>query len=314
MKDFYETLIEYIEYKGYTPVKSEEGKIIVESEMEEKDALRDDLEIDELRFEEDEEKLTMVVVSPVVHEDDLLRLEEADGHRILVSPEEVPPETRDSIPDDVEIWDRGELIPRFGEMVVEKSLLKGEDEGIEGIKGPKEEVDFDIEHEGGERILSPIIDFEDVSEVGEKIANGFKYTLELVPHYLYTYEVKKGEGSESGKLYLNAISGKPNFWERPFESIDKIKRSHVKMEPNISEGESTEKALDAVKDNYSEKKVKKWEEDGTTIVEKEREEPQEEDIELEKKGMIYVPMWAIEGTEKILVINAARGKIERAIT
>lgn len=307
MKDFYDMLIEYLEYQGYKPIKSKGGKIVAEMKEGEVSSNGDS------QLEVDQKIITLMVASPVVDEDDLLKLEEAEGHKILVVPEDTSPEIVDSIPEDIDIWDHEELISRFGEMAVEKSFLKGADEGERGIKGPQKEFDFEVEHGEGERVLEPIMDFEEVSELGHKLANGFKYTLELVPHYLFDYRVKENEEFESGKLYLNAISGKANFWKRPFKSIKEIKRSHVKMEPNISEDDSLEKAHKAIKNRYSKKKEERWEENGTTIVEKGYEKPPDEDIHIKKKGMIYVPMWAVEGTEKIVVINAARGKVEREL-
>ncbi len=292
MKDFYELLEEYLEYEGYDVIKSEKGKTVVDC---------------------GDGKVNLIIAGPVVHEDDLLKLEESEGKSILITTEELPTEMWESIPDDTEVWDREILIQKFGAMMLEKSTLEGIAEGEEGIKGPEKEFDFEVEHGDGERILEPTMDFEDVSELGHQLANGFKYTLELVPHYLFDYRVKGDDDFDSGKLYLNAISGKPNFWKRPFKSIKEIKRSHVKMEPNMSEDEGVEKAHDAIKDRYSEKKEEKWEENGTTIVEKGYEEPSDEEIEIEKKGVIYVPMWAVEGTEKIVVINAARGKVEREL-
>ncbi len=330
MKDFYEMLIEYLEFQGHKPIKSQEGNIVAEMRRETEAEAEADTEADtedgkeadtdtvpvtvvDTDTDTETQMITLVVAFPVVDEDDLLRLEEAEGHRILVTPEDIPPDMSDLIPEGVEVWDRDELISRFGEMTLEKSVLKGVDEGEEGIKGPRKEFDFEVEHGEGERILKPIMDFEEVSELGHKLANGFKYTLELVPHYLFDYRVEKDDDLESGRLYLNAISGKPNFWKRPFKSINEIKRSHVKMEPNIPAEESVEKARDSIKNRYSEEKEERWEENGTTIVEKGYEEPADEDIQIEKKGVIYVPMWAVEGTEKIVVINAARGKVEREL-
>ncbi|MFP3871535.1 MAG: hypothetical protein ACOC55_03055 [Candidatus Natronoplasma sp.] len=311
MKDFYELLIEYLRYDGYEPVQSQEGKIVVEREVGSEYGSESEEQV-ELQ-EKKTERITLVVAGAVVNEDNLLNLEESEEKTVLVVTEEPSKSVLSSIPDDVEIWDRKELTNRFGDMMLEKSFLEGVSEGEGGIKGPAEEFDFDIEHRGGERILAPIIDFEEVSELGEKLAKGFKYTLELVPHYLFDYEVKKESETVDGKIYLNAVSGEANFWEQPFESIHEIKRSHVKLEPNISQKESLKRALSSIKNQFAEKKEKRWEEDGTTIVEKEYVQPSEEDIKIQKRGMIYVPMWAVEGTDGIVVINAARGKIEREL-
>ncbi|MBS3781989.1 MAG: hypothetical protein KGY66_07640 [Candidatus Thermoplasmatota archaeon] len=289
MKDFYRLLEEYLEYDGYEIVESEKGKTVVDT---------------------GEERLALIIAGPVVHEDDLLKLEEFSEKSVLITTEELPAETRESLPEDTLVWDRDVLIEKLGEMVLEKSTLEGIEEGEEGIKGPEREFEFDIEHETKEGVLEPIIDFEEVSELGEKLVGGFKYRLEVVPHYVFEYKIKD---AESGKVYLNAVSGELNFWEKPFQIISELKRSHVKLEPNIPEEKSDEKTLKSLKEKYTEKKEKRWEENGATIVEKSQEGPSEEDIELENKGMVYVPMWAVEGTDGIVVINAARGKVEREL-
>ncbi len=293
MKDFYELLEDYLEYEEYSIVESERGKTVVDS---------------------GEELLNLIIAGPVVHEDDLLKLEECEGQCVLITTEELPADVWESIPEDTEVWDRETLIQKFGTMMLEKSTLEGIAEGEEGIKGPDDGFEFEIEHQIKEGILKPVMDFEEVSELGEKLAGGFKYRLELVPHFLYSYKVKKPDGeTEEGKIYLNAVSGEINFWKRQFKIISEIKRSHVKLEPNLSGEKSSDKAFEALKEKFSEEKEKKWEENGATIVEKSREEPSEEDIVLEEKGIIYVPMWAVEGTDKIVVINAARGKVEREL-
>jgi len=291
VKDFYRLLEEYLEYEGYEIIESEVGKTVVDT---------------------GEKKLALIIAGPVVHEDDLLKLEEASEKCVLITTEELPAETRESIPKDTLVWDRDVLIDKLGEMVLEKSTLEGIEEGEEGIKGPEKKFEFDIEHDTKEGVLEPIMEFEEVSELGEKLVGGFKYRLEVVPHYVFKYEIRNEE-REKGKVYLNAVSGELNFWERPFKMISELKRSHVKLEPNIPEDKSEEKTLKSLRDRYTEMKERRWEENGATIVEKSEEGPSEEDIELEYKGMVYVPMWAVEGTDGIVVINAARGKIEREL-
>jgi len=291
VKDFYRLLEEYLEYEGYEIIQSEIGKTVVDT---------------------GEEKLALIIAGPVVHEDDLLKLEEASEKSILITTEELPDETRESLPQDSTVWDRKVMIEKLGEMVLEKSTLEGLEEGEEGIKGPEKKFDFEIEHDTKEGILEPIIDFEEVSELGEKLVGGFKYRLEVVPHYVFEYEIKNRDERKK-KVYLNAVSGELNFWEKPFKIISELKRSHVKLEPNIPEENSKEMTLKSLLERHTEIKERRWEENGATIVEKSQEGPSKEDIELEHKGMVYVPMWAVEGTDGIVVINAARGKIEREL-
>lgn len=291
MKDFYRLLEEYLEYDGYEIIEQKSGKTVVKK---------------------DDEVYSLIIAGPVVHEDDLLKLEESTEERVLITTEEIPSETREAIPKDTEIWGRETLIQKFGELVLEKSTLEGIAEGKEGIKGPEKDFEVDIEHDIKEGILKPVIDFDEVTELGEKLAGGFKYRLELVPHYLFRFKIS-GDEEKEGKLYLNAVSGESNFWKGSFEIISELKKSHVKLEPNIPEEKSEEKAEKAIQEEYSEQKEKKWEEESATIVEKIREGPAEEDIDLDYKGIVNVPMWAVEGTDGIVVINAARGKIEREL-
>ncbi|MFW6064498.1 MAG: hypothetical protein ACOC8Y_02870 [Candidatus Natronoplasma sp.] len=291
MKDFYRLLEEYLEYAGYEIIQSRRGKTIVDT---------------------GEEKFALIIAGPVVHEDDLLKLEEASEKSILITTEELPAETRESIPKDSTVWDREVLIEKLGEMVLEKSTLEGLEEGEEGIKGPERKFEFEIEHDTKEGTLEPIIDFEEVSELGEKLVGGFKYRLEVVPHYVFEYEIKDQDALKR-KVYLNAVSGELNFWEKPFKIISELKKSHVKLEPNIPEENSKEMTLKSLLERHTETKERRWEEEGATIVEKSQEGPSKKDIKLEYRGMVYVPMWAVEGTDGIVVINAARGKIEREL-
>lgn len=287
VKSFYEILEDLLEYDGYKLLFGGEGKLVGKCG-------------DKIR--------SMVIAGENVTETDLKDLEDSEGEKILLVFEEVDEE----VPDDVEVWDRERLIERIGEMTLEKSIIEGATEGEEGLKGPAEKVDFDIVHKKKEATLKPIMSFEHVTELGDKMVKGFRYRLELVPHYLYHYRVEKPSGDEvDGELYLNAISGTRNFWEKPFERVGDIKRSHFKLEPNIPRDEGKERAVGAIRDEHSERKKETWEEEGTTIVEKGETSPSEENIDMEEMGIVYVPMWAVEGTEGIVIINAATGKIER---
>lgn len=279
-----------LEFEGYDIISSERGKIVA--------ALED-------------KKRSFIIAGETLHDDDIERLKEAENEKRLVIFEEVSDELLEDIDEEFEVWDREKLINKSGNMTLEKSILEGITEGEKGIKGPDEGFNFDIEHQSKEAILKPIMDFQDVSELGEKFVKGFKYRLELVPHYVFNYKIEKGDGDlTKGKLYLNAISGKVNYWKGSYESVKDIKRSHVKLEPNIPDEESSKRARRAIKERFSIKKREKWEDEGVTIVEKSEEVPSDEKIVLDKKGIVYVPMWAVEGTDGIIVVNAARGKIE----
>lgn len=282
---------ELLEFEGYELIFSGKGKIVGKSN-------------DDLR--------SLIVAGDRVKNEALDELKDAEGEKILVVFEDVDKESMKRIPPEVEIWGREILVQKVGEMELEKSVMEGIAEGEKGLVGPDDNLSFDVEHKRKEATLKPIMDFNDISELGEKQVKGFKYRLELVPHYLFHYKVWWDDGEISeGKLYLNGISGKMNFWDQPFERVADIKRSHIKLEPNISKEDSTKKALSAIKSRHSVEREDRWEEEGVTIVEKSEDAPSKENIELNERGIVYVPMWAVEGTEGIVVINAATGKVER---
>lgn len=280
---------ELLEFKNHELIFSGKGKIVGKS---------------------DEHIMSLIVAGERVKDSDIKELEEAEGERILVVFEEIAKDKLEDIPPDVEVWDREILIQKIGEMELDKAVMEGIAEGEKGLLGPDDDIRFDVEKK--ESTLKPIMDFNDISELGEKQVKGFKYRLELVPHYLFHYKIWWDDGDiTEGRLYLNGISGKRNFWDRSFKRIADIKRSHIKLEPNISKKESSKKAVEAIKERHSVEMEEKWEEEGVTIVEKSEDSPSKENIELNERGLVYVPMWAVEGTEGIVVINAATGKIEK---
>jgi uncharacterized protein (TIGR02186 family) len=51
------------------------------------------------------------------------------------------------------------------------------------------------------------------------------------------------------------------------------------------------------------------EENHVTITEKRKVAPREEVIQLEDRGIFYIPIWCVEGVHGIMIINAGTGKI-----
>ncbi len=289
VKNFYQIIEELLEFDGYELLFGGEGKLV---------------------GRKDDELLSLIIAGEDVKEMDLLHLDESEGKRVLVFFGELCSEFKEQIPDDVDLWDRKTLVDKIGEMVLEKSIFEGATEGESGLRGP--DLELKESQLDRESTLKPIMDFDDVTELGDKMVKGFRYRLELVPHYIFHYKVKNLEGGkESGKLYLNAISGKKYFWEKDFERVSDIRRSHFKLEPKVSKENARESALKGVQNHFERDAKESWQENGATIVEKKKAIPSEEDITIDDIGIVFVPMWAVEGTEGVLIINAALGKIER---
>ncbi len=297
VKNFCQILEDVLEYEGYNLLMEGEGKLVAES---------------------DGEIRNLIIAGPKVTDREFKNLKESEGERILILFEEPDEELWRKLPEDVKVWGREELIRRIGEMTFEKSIFEGATEGHEGLFGPDKTVDFELKHEHKESTLKPIVNFDHATELGEKLVKGFRYRLEVVPHYRFKYIITLHDGrEESGEFYLNGISGFVHFWNLPFERVADIKRTHFKLEPKINQEEAAPRAMRSLLkelktlDEFKEKKPERWEEDGAIIVERVDTTPTEDDIEIIFREMVYVPMWAIEGTEGIAIVNAATGKIER---
>lgn len=295
MKNFYQILEDLLEYEGFRLLLEGEGKLVAES---------------------DEGIRNLIIAGTKVTEREFNNLKESEGERILILFDEPDDDIWHKLPDDVKIWGREELIRRIGKMTFEKSIFEGATEGHEGLFGPNKKMIAELKERMKETTLKPIVSFDDITELGEKQVKGFRYRLEVVPHYRFKYNVQMHDGSEiTGDLYLNGISGFVHFWEQSFDRVSDIKRTHFKLEPKINQEDAYPRAMkELLKDlgnRYTENKPERREDGGAIIVERIDTTPTEENIDLIFKEMVYIPMWAVEGTEGIVIVNAATGKIER---
>lgn len=281
MKNFYQVMEELLEFDGYELLFGGKGKLVGKKG-------------DEFR--------SIVIAGEDVTGRDIADLGDSEGEKILVIFGDVTEELKELVPD-ADIWDRNRLIKKFGEMLFEKAVIEWALEGDAAFT----KMDVEHKHYGKESTLKPIMDFEDVKEVAERLVKPFRYRLELVPYYMFRYRLIGGEGD----MYMNCISGRYHFWERPFERVKDIKRSHIKLEPNISKEEAMKGALEKIKEKYSTVHKNEWEEEGATIVEKKKITPADRDIVIQEPEIVFVPIWAVEGTDGgIVIINSATGKIE----
>ncbi|MFO8109854.1 MAG: hypothetical protein R6U17_04955 [Thermoplasmata archaeon] len=281
MKNFYQIMEELLEFDGYELLFGGHGKLV---------------------GKKGEDFRSIIIAGEDVTKRDITDLDDSEGEKILVIFGDVTDELKELLPD-VEIWDREDLIHKFGVMVFEKSIIEGVLEGDPAGS----DLDFDVKYYGKESTLKPIMDFEDVKNLSEKMVNAFRYRLELVPYYRFKYQVF----DEEGEMYMNAISGRNYFWNRSFKRVKEIKRSHFKLEPKISKEKAYKKALQKLREKYSTTHTEEWEENGATIVEKKKIIPEKEDMELMSPEIVFVPIWAVEGTDGgIVIINSATGKIE----
>jgi hypothetical protein len=162
-------------------------------------------------------------------------------------------------------------------------------------------------------MVRPTLTREDVVEIGGKTVDGFNYILDLVPYFVFEYTAiveEDGEIHESqGTIGVNALTEVPELWGEDFEMIDGLEYFDRKQEPKTDEKDAFKIAQRSAQELGTVVKEKVKERDGATIEEKKSIRPKIEDIQMEGRGMIYLPIWCVEGSKGSIIINASTGKI-----
>jgi len=236
----------------------------------------------------------------------------------LVPVPEIPPERLDS---DLIIWDRGALEQEIGRTHLEK-LVGDSDRGLvdELVADdyPRMMTQADVRKlegaEVGERIIRPTIDSRDVKEIGMRTVGGFRQKLELVPYYIFNYTCPLyiGDelvGEEEGRVGVNALTKRVEPWDDALEVVYSLEQDHRKGKPAFDEEYARSLAVkEVVRLHTSEREVVR-DEGHVTITEKKTIAPRLDDVHIEGKGILYLPIWCVEGIHGVMIINAGTGKI-----
>lgn len=230
------------------------------------------------------------------------------------------------------IWDkeklrdeigRATLIELGGVTLKEDFITKPEELEISSISGTKQpfpELSIEIEKLRSQRpelIIKPRINLEDATEIARHTIRGFRYELELIPYYMFEYscdlvvEGRETTEQKRGILGINGLTGNYEQWQKNFETVGEIQSSHTKLEPKIDDEKAYRLAQEsAIELNTTE--IETVRDKGTvTIIEKRKVRPKDGAINLKKRGLIYLPVWCVEGSNGVMIINAATGKIIR---
>ncbi len=241
--------------------------------------------------------------------------------KVIATLETIPPAFLDNLDRSVTVWDRGALEHEIGRTRIER-VVGDRDHGLvdelvadDFPKLVSPELLEDVRDASvGERIVRPVLGIEDIRELSRKTVSGFRYRLELVPHYVYGYlcPLFMGEekvGVERGMLSVNALTHKVESWNDRTEVVYALEVSHRTLEPAITTEDARRVAKrELVRVNAYDKEIIR-EENHVTITEKRKVAPREEDIQLEDRGVFYIPIWCVEGVHGIIIVNASSGKI-----
>lgn len=241
--------------------------------------------------------------------------------KVIATLEAIPPAFLDNLDRSVTVWDRGALEHEIGRTRIER-VVGDRDHGLVDELVAEDyprlvspELLEDVRDASvGERIVRPVLGVEDIRELSRKTVSGFRYRLELVPHYVYGYicPLYMGEekvGVERGVLSVNGLTHKVESWNERTEVVYALEVSHRTLEPAIATEDARRVAKrELVRVNAYDKELIR-EENHVTITEKRKVAPREEDIQLEDRGVFYIPIWCVEGVHGIIIVNASSGKI-----
>ncbi|HEX9907560.1 MAG TPA: hypothetical protein VGB78_03725 [Thermoplasmata archaeon] len=219
----------------------------------------------------------------------------------------------------IHFWGREEIEHELGSMQLDtpsqtrRSLVDEvvQDELPQRLVEPHElsiPVIVESSVEKAERIVKPNFLLEEVKYLARHEVEGYKYDLELVPHYLFHFVITLGSGDQkAGIIAVNTLTRHAETWRWGFELVDGIDVPYSKREPKI-DYEDARKIAQSVVDNEYKTHTEIVKDYGhAEIIESKR--PGKDQVLIESKGLVYLPIWCVEGTRGAMIINSSTGKI-----
>lgn len=237
----------------------------------------------------------------------------------------------------VQLWDRSRLEEEAGRMLlaeIDTREVSGADEsllepflrmemadlgGETGHPGPAADAGQtdgplpELELFDGEGMVPPRIPQEQArSLVAERLEGAFRFDLRMMPHYCYAYAcpVQRSHGHAEvgrGLLLVNGIDGEVCAWEPP--GLARWDGTASRMEPSIEQAEALEKAREWVMAANTRIVHLKHDRGSVTVYEKVTLKPSPEALRLEYRGLVFWPVWGIEGGNGAVVLDALEGKV-----
>jgi len=163
-----------------------------------------------------------------------------------------------------------------------------------------------------ERTIRPRLAREDAERIAG--VEGFRYTLRLVPYYVFSYRVRTaaphgGPGPVTDHLVaVSAISGKVQYWEnREPEFVADIEEPHQRLEPSVQEEAAQGIAEEATRRRHTVSVDHSEQHGGALIIERRRVPPGPEDLHFGPPVLIHCPYWYVESADGRVVLDAVSG-------
>lgn len=253
--------------------------------------------------------------SPAAMEELVKAAQTVKGKVVLAALVPLAESTLAAMPPSVVVWDREAVEHEVGRTRIER-LVGEEDHGlIDDLYADDVPIlDDDIPSGDEDRILPLNVSLQDVVSMSARTVGGFSHRLELVPHYFFSYDVPLfvGEGrvgARSGTLAVNAMTKDVQSWDGLPETISRLEQGHKRLEPLLEEEEAVAIVRASVEREHTYERDMVRENGQVTVTERVTVHPRLDLGSIRSLGMIHVPIWCVEGTKGVLVLNANTGKV-----
>lgn len=221
-----------------------------------------------------------------------------------------------SLPAGLVVWDREAVEHEVGRTRIEK-LVGEEDHGlIDDLYADDVPVLEDDESAAGEeeRIIPMNMSLQEVVELSAKTVGGFSHRLELVPHYVFSYQVPLyvGDGrigGREGTMAVNAMTKDVQTWGQVPETVTSLDQGHKRLEPILEEEDASALIRSTVEREHTYERDMVRENGQVTMTERVTVHPRLDLGSVKPLGIYYVPIWCVEGTRGVMVLNASTGKV-----
>lgn len=253
--------------------------------------------------------------SPAAMEELIRAAPAVKGRVVLAALVPLAESTLASLPKEVVVWDREAVEHEVGRTRIEK-LVGEEDHGLidDLYADDVPLVDEVPELREEERIVPMRVSLQDVAELSSKTVGGFSHRLELVPHYLFSYQVPLyvGEGrigGREGTVAVNALTKDVQTWDQVPETVCSLDQGHKRLEPILEEEDASALVRATVEREHTYERDMVRENGQVTMTERVTVHPRLELGSVKPLGLYYVPIWCVEGTKGVMVLNASTGKV-----
>ncbi len=199
------------------------------------------------------------------------------------------------------------LGPALGEiLLLGAPVLSGEVEPAGPVTAPP------LAFADRERTVRPRLGREEAERIAG--VEGFRYTLRLVPFYVFPYRVRTpaphgGAGTVTDHLAaVSALSGRVEFWEnRDPEFVADLEEPHQRLEPSTTEETARRRADEAVRRRHTVNVDHSEQHDGALVIERRKVPPGPDDLQFGPAVLLHVPYWYVESAEGRVVLDAVTG-------